>query len=52
MQSPKKKNEDNSTNVVIEEVQDVLLLAVDSPLNDWVLNSGASFHTTPHREII
>ena len=27
-------------------------LAVDSPLDDWVLDSGASFHTTPHREII
>ncbi|RVW24225.1 Retrovirus-related Pol polyprotein from transposon TNT 1-94 [Vitis vinifera] len=25
---------------------------VDSPLDDWVLDSGASFHTTPHREII
>ncbi|KAL6323541.1 hypothetical protein AAG906_039119 [Vitis piasezkii] len=23
-----------------------------SPLDDWVLDSGASFHTTPHREII
>ncbi|RVW15490.1 Retrovirus-related Pol polyprotein from transposon TNT 1-94 [Vitis vinifera] len=31
---------------------DALLLAVDSPLDDWVLDSGASFHTTPHREII
>ncbi|RVW41057.1 Retrovirus-related Pol polyprotein from transposon TNT 1-94 [Vitis vinifera] len=27
-------------------------LKVDSPLDDWVLDSGASFHTTPHREII
>ena len=32
--SPKKKNEDDSTNVVIEEVQDALLLAVDSSLDD------------------
>ena len=50
--SPKKKNEDDSTNTVIEEVQDALLLAIDSPLDDWVLDSGASFHITPHREII
>ena len=50
--SPKKKNEDDSANAVTEEVQDALLLAVDSPLEDWVLDSGASFHTTPHREII
>ena len=39
-------------NAVTEEVQDALLLAVDSPLDDWVLDFGASFHTTPHREII
>ena len=35
-----------------EEIQDALLLAVDSPLDNWVLDSRASFHTTPHREII
>ncbi|KAL6340105.1 hypothetical protein AAG906_038940 [Vitis piasezkii] len=50
--SPKKKNEDDSANAVTEEVHDALLLAIDSPLDDWVLDSGASFHTTPHREII
>ena len=32
--SHKKKNEDDSTNAVIKEVQDALLLAVDSLLND------------------
>ena len=32
--SPKKKNEDDSTNAVTEEIQDALLLAVDSPLDD------------------
>ena len=46
--SPKKKNEDDFANVVTEEVQDALLLTVDSPLDDWVLDSRASFHTTPH----
>ena len=50
--SPKKKNEDDSTNALIEEVHDALLLAVDSPLNDWVLDSGALFPTTPHQEIM
>ncbi|RVW76558.1 Retrovirus-related Pol polyprotein from transposon TNT 1-94 [Vitis vinifera] len=50
--TPKKNNEDDSSNAVIEEVQDALILVVDSPLDDWVLDSGASFHTTPHREII
>ena len=32
--SPKKKNEDDSANAVTEEVQDALLLAVDSPFDD------------------
>ena len=50
--SPKKKNRDNSANAVTEEIQDALLLAIDSPVVDWVLDSGASFHTTPHRKII
>ena len=46
--SPKKKNEDDFANVVTEEVQDALLLVVDSPLDDWVLDSGPSFHTIQH----
>ena len=25
---------------------------MDNPLNDWTLDSGVSFHTIPHREII
>ena len=41
--SPKKKNEDDSANAVTEEVHDALLLAVDSSLDDWVLDSRASF---------
>ena len=46
--SPKKKNGDDSANAVTEEIQDALLLAVDSPLDDWVLDLGISFHTIPH----
>ena len=46
--TPKKKNGDDAANVVTEEIQDALLLAVDSSLDDWVLDSGASFHTTPY----
>ena len=46
--SPKKKNEDNFANVVTEEVQDALLLAVDSPLDDLVLDTGVLFHTIPY----
>ena len=45
-------NEDNSTNAITEKVQDALLLVVESSLDDWVLDSGTSFHTTSHRETI
>ena len=39
--SLKKKNEDDSANAIIEEVQDALFLVVDSSLDDWV-----SYHST------
>jgi hypothetical protein len=45
---PKKKGENECANVLTEEVHDALLLLVDSPIDSWVLDSGASFHTTPH----
>ena len=48
----KKKNENDSANVVTKEVLDTLLLPVDSPLDDWVLDLGASFYTISHRKII
>jgi hypothetical protein len=35
---------------VTEEVHDAL--SVDNPLDSWVLNSGASFHTTIIRDIL
>jgi hypothetical protein len=35
-----------------EEVYDALILSVDSPLDSWVLDSGASFHTTAIREVL
>jgi hypothetical protein len=48
----KNKTENDSANVVTEDVHDALLLSVDSPIESWVLDSGASFHTTPIREIL
>jgi len=33
-------------------VQDALILAVQSPIDDWILDSGASFHCTPHHEMM
>lgn len=48
----KKENSNDTFNVVIVKVQDALLLFVDSYIASWVLNSGASFHTTTHHEIL
>lgn len=50
--SPKKKNEDDSTNVATEEVQDALLFVIDSPLNDWVLDSGCHALNPKHEKYI
>ncbi|KAG6529732.1 hypothetical protein ZIOFF_011946 [Zingiber officinale] len=48
----KNKNKGNVANAVTEEVQDALLLSIDGPIDSWVLDSGASFHTTAQREIL
>jgi hypothetical protein len=31
-------------------LQDALILSLDNITKYWVVDSGASFHTTPHRE--
>ena len=49
--NPKKKLDD-FTNVVTKDVDDALLLAVHITIGDWVLDLGASFHTTSHKEIM
>ena len=42
-----KKEENNFANIVaVEIVEDVLVLAVYTEVDDWVLDSEASFHTT------
>jgi hypothetical protein len=48
--APKKEKESDSANVVADG--EALILSVDSPLDSWVLDSGASFHTTAIREIL
>ena len=42
----------NFANVITEDVDDVLLLANHITIDDWVLDSDASFHTTSHKEIM
>jgi hypothetical protein len=50
--APKKEAKHNSANVVANGAQEALILSVDSPLDSWVLDSGASFHTTTIHEIL
>ena len=38
--------------MVIEEVHNALILSIDSPIDSWVLDSDASFHTTPICEVL
>ena len=47
-----KKEENNSTNATTKDVDDALLLAVHITIDDWMLDSGTSFHTTSHKEIM
>ncbi|KAE8706762.1 Retrovirus-related Pol polyprotein from transposon TNT 1-94 [Hibiscus syriacus] len=37
---------------VTEETGDAMILSVNSPIESWILDSGASFHSTPCREIM
>ncbi|XP_075494914.1 uncharacterized protein LOC142532523 [Primulina tabacum] len=45
------KSTKNDANVVTEEVHDALLLSMESPVDSWVMDSGASFHTTGNRDV-
>ena len=53
-----KTNQDNKTNdvanIVARDVsdEDALVLSVDDTCDSWVLDSGASFHTTGHRGLL
>nr|TKR75318.1 hypothetical protein D5086_0000286420 [Populus alba] len=47
-----KKPEADSANATTYEVQDALILAVQSQIDEWILDSGASFHCTPHHEML
>ena len=37
---------------VTEEAGDVMILSINSPIESWILDSGASFHATPCQEIM
>ena len=43
---------DNAANAATAEEHDALLLSVDSSFDSWVIDSGASFHTTADRNVL
>ena len=50
-----RKNEDknnDAANFVTDEVRDALILSVDNSCDSWVLDLGASFHTTSQRDVL
>ena len=49
----KNKGDQNqkSVNTATEEIYDALILSIASPLESWILDSEASFHSTSQREI-
>jgi hypothetical protein len=55
LQSSKKQRDgqhekNQEENVTGDVLQDVLILSVDNISESWVVDSGASFHATPHRK--
>lgn len=44
--------ENDNVKEVTEEIQHALLLVVHSPIDDWVLDSKASFYTSLPQEIV
>ena len=45
-----KSNEYDSVNLA-EDIKDALILSVKSPIESWILDSCASFHSSPSKEL-
>nr|KYP34487.1 Retrovirus-related Pol polyprotein from transposon TNT 1-94 [Cajanus cajan] len=48
----KKRDDDESANAATDEIDDALICSLDSPIESWIMDSGASFHTTPSNELL
>jgi hypothetical protein len=53
--APKKQRDEQheknqKANVAGDVLQDASILSLDSIIESWVADSGASFHATPHRK--
>ncbi|KAL2237238.1 UNVERIFIED_CONTAM: Retrovirus-related Pol polyprotein from transposon TNT 1-94 [Sesamum indicum] len=50
--APKKEKEGRTANAATEEITDALLLSVSSSSDDWIVDSGASFHSCSNKDIM
>ena len=48
----KKRDDDESANAATDELDDALICSLDSPVDSWIMDSGASFHTTPSKDLL
>ena len=46
-----KFGDDNDSVNSAEDIGDALILSVNSPVESWILDSGASFHSSPSKEL-
>ena len=47
----KKSGDDNDSVNSVEDIGDALILCVNSPVESCILDSGASFHSSPSKEL-
>ncbi|KAE8735455.1 hypothetical protein F3Y22_tig00000340pilonHSYRG00428 [Hibiscus syriacus] len=50
--APKKNTGAQESANMTDETGDAMILSVNSPIESWILDSGASFHSTPCQEIM
>ena len=51
--APKKNNGSAKQSMnMVEDTSDAIILSVNSPIESWILDFGASFHYTSHHEIM
>ena len=49
-QGDRQQENNQEVNVTSDVLQDALILSIENVINLWVVDSGASFHATPHRK--
>ena len=46
-----KSGDDDGSTYTTEDTEDALIFSVDSSTESWILDSGASFHSSPSKEL-